>query len=250
MRGPARAVLPLVLGFGIAAIVVALIAGRAFAQDATEPASFDLVGTVAGEHGEPLPGAFVSVEGSAWGSLTDEAGRFRIRDLDAGRVSLTVQQLGYDTLRWEGPVAAGTPLALRLTPRPVVLEGLHVVTDRFESRRRAVPTAVRWFDRTALATAPQETALDFVTARGGVPRVPCHGRWSDRCFIVRGRLTEPAVWVDEVPLIGGIDYLDLIPLYELYMVEVYAGGRQIRAYTTRFMERAAKIRLTPVAILY
>lgn len=250
MTGPARMVVPLVVGFAIAAIVVALLAGRAFAQEVSRESPFDLVGTVTGEDGQPLSGAFVSREGSEWGSLTDEAGRFRIGDVDAGRISLTVENLGYDTLRWEGPVAAGVPLELHLTARPLVLEGLHVVTDRFESRRRAVPTTVRWFDRTALATAPQETALDFVAARGGVPRVPCRGRWSDRCFIVRGRLVEPSVWVDEVPLIGGIDYLDMMRPYELYMVEIYAGGRQIRAYTTGFMERAAKTRLTPVAILY
>jgi hypothetical protein len=208
------------------------------------------VGTVTGEAGQPLAGAFVSLDGSEWGSLTDEAGRFRIPDVDGGRIALTVEQLGYDTLRWEGPVAAGEPLALRLTARPVVLEGLHVVADRFESRRRGAATTVRWFDRAALATSPQETALDFVTARAGVARAACHGWWSSRCLIVRGRLTEPSVWVDEVPMSGGIDYLDTVHPYELYMVEVYAGGRVIRAYTNHFMERAAKTRLMPVPILY
>jgi len=245
-----RGVLLLALWLGLAIVVLAFIAGRAFAQEPDLPAPFALVGTVSGEAGQPLAGAFVSLDGSEWGSLTDEAGRFRIPDVDPGLVALTVEQLGYDTLRWEGPVAAGEALALRLTPRPVVLEGLHVVADRFESRRRGVPTTVRWFDRAALATSPQQTALDFVTARAGAARASCRGWWSDRCLIVRGRVTEPAVWVDEVPVIGGIDYLDMVHPYELYMVEVYAGGRQIRAYTTRFMERAAEIRLMPIPLLY
>jgi hypothetical protein len=245
-----RGVLALVSWLVLAVAAVALIAGRAFAQEPDAPAPFDLVGTVTGEAGQPLAGAFVSLDGSEWGSLTDEAGRFRIPDVDAGRVALTVEQLGYDTLRWEGPVTAGGTLALRLTPRPVVLQGLHVVADRFESRRRGVPTTVRWFDRAALATSPQQTVLDFVSTRAGVMRVPCSGRWGDHCLIVRGRLTEPSVWIDEVPVMGGIEYLDMVHPYELYMVEVFAGGRQIRAYTTRFMERAADTRLMPIPILY
>jgi hypothetical protein len=245
-----RGVVYLALWLGLAVVAVALIAGRAFAQEPDPPTPFDLVGTVTGEAGQPLAGAFVSLEGSEWGSLTDEAGRFRIPDVDGGRIALTVQQLGYDTLRWEGPVAAGEALALRLSPRPVVLEGLHVVADRFESRRRGVPRAVRWFDRAALATSPQRTALDFVSTRAGVIEVPCHGRWSDHCLIVRGRLTEPSVWIDEVPVIGGIEYLDMVHPSELYMVEIYAGGRQIRAYTNQFMERAAETRLMPIPILY
>ena len=60
----------------------------------------------------------------------------------------------------------------------------------------------------------------------------------------------PEVWIDEAPVVGGMDYLRTVRPYELYMVEVYAGGRQIRAYTPRFMERAAKTRLQPIAFVF
>ncbi len=80
--------------------------------------------------------------------------------------------------------------------------------------------------------------------------MPCRGRWSSNCLIVRGRAIEPSVWIDEAPVIGGLDYLNVMRPYELYMVEVYGGGRQIRAYTTQFMARAATTRLQPFAILY
>jgi len=36
--------------------------------------------------------------------------------------------------------------------------------------------------------------------------------------------------------------------HELYMVEVFQGGRHIRAYTHHFMERAAEQRLMPMMI--
>jgi hypothetical protein len=241
---------PFVMWVSLAFLAVALLTGKALAQETDRGGPFDLTGTVVGEDGRPLAGAFVALDESEWGSLTDEAGRFRIADVDQGRVSLTVEQLGYDTLRWEGAVAAGEPVTLRMTPRPVLLKGLHVVSDRFESRRRAVPTTVRWYDRGALASSAQPSALDFVRTRAGVPTVHCRGRWGDDCFIVRGRVIEPTVWIDEAPVIGGLNYLNVIRPHELYMVEVYGGGRQIRAYTTQFMARAATTRLQPFAILY
>jgi hypothetical protein len=235
---------------GVMLALAMLLARNVSAQASGGAATFDLVGTVTGEGGKALAGAFVAVDGSEWGSLTDEAGRFSIPDVDRGDISITVEQLGYDTLRWSGRVASGRPLELRMTPRPILLEGLRVVADRFESRRRAVPATVQWFDRTALASAPQLSVLDFVAARSGVPWVPCQGRRSDVCLLVRGRPTEPSVWVDEIPRFAGMDYLASLHPYDLYMVEVYAQGRQIRAYTARFMEHAAKARLSPIAILY
>ena len=111
------------------------------------------------------------------------------------------------------------------------------------------PTAVRWIDRDALAAAPQENALEFLVARGGVTRVACCGRWGNECVLARGSVVEPSVWVDESPFIGGFDYLRTLQPHELYMVKIYAGGRHIRAYT-RFMERAAELRALPMALLF
>lgn len=240
-----RGMLPAALALGLAFLAVAVLAGRALAQD-TGPAEFELRGVVTGEQGEPLVGAWVALEGDRWGSLTDEKGRFRLPDMAPGRADLVVQQLGYDTLRWSGEVRDGEPLALQMTAKPILLEGLHVVTDRFETRRRATPVTVRAYDRGVLATTAQQTMLDFIVARAGVPRVRCGGyAWSDTCFLVRGRAVDPVVWVDEAPLIGGMDFLAAMSPYDMYMVEVYGNGRQIRLYTTQFMERAAKTRLRP-----
>jgi hypothetical protein len=134
--------------------------------------------------------------------------------------------------------------------RPILLEGLTVVADRFESRRRSTPTAVRWLDQKALATAPQENALEVLVARGGLTRVACRGVWSNECVLARGSVVEPSVWVDEAPFLGGFEYLRTIQPHELYMVEIYAGGRHIRAYTNRFMERTAELRALPMALLF
>jgi hypothetical protein len=238
------------VGIALAIAALALLVGQARAQDIAQP--FDLRGTVVdAENGAPLVGAWVSLTGSEWGSISDDAGRFRIPDLYEGPVSLTVEQLGYETLEWSGEVtSASSPLALRVRPQPVLLEGLQVVTDRFRSRRNAVATSVRSFDASDLTTSPQRTALEFVSQRALFGVVPCRGRWSTTCVRARGRVVEPTVYVDEAPIVAGLDYLDSMAPWELYMIEVYAGGRHIRAYTPQFMERAAKQRLNPIALFF
>ncbi len=234
----------------LVAVVVAFAAKSAFAQETVEV--FDLRGTVVDGMGQPLIGAFVSMTGSEWGSLTDERGRFRIPDVFPGRIELTAEQLGYANLEWAGEVSeASGLLLLRMEAQPVLLEGLTVVTDRFRARRNGTATSVMTFDRTALATSPQESILRFVQARAGLSEVSCPSYTiSSTCFYSRGRAMAPVVYIDEQRVLGGLDYLDALRPAELYMVEVYARGRHIRAYTTNFMARAARTRLSPVALLF
>ena len=61
----------------------------------------------------------------------------------------------------------------------------------------------------------------------------------------RGRRAEALVYFDEVPLAGGWSYLDTFAPHDLYMIEVYRGGRHIRVYSRFFMLRAATTRLFP-----
>jgi len=236
----------------LALIAVALLTRDALAQETAGPVEFDLRGTVVDDaSGQMLAGAFVSLTGSEWGSLSNDEGQFRIPDVGAGSVSLTVELLGYERLEWTGTVAQGDRPALRLVPQAILLEGLQVVTDRFQSRRNATATSVRAFDREDLTRTPQETVLDFVAVRAGLIRTSCSGgQVSSICFLVRGRQATAVVYVDEMPVIGGLDYLDALPPHELYMVEVYGQGRHIRVYTNTFMEKAAKTRLRPVALLF
>ncbi len=230
---------------------VAVLAISALAQEATEVEAFEAHGFVYGEKGEPLVGAFVSLTGSDWGSITNRAGRFRLPDMDPGTTSLTVEQLGYETLEWRGHLDRTTgAVELRMTARPVLLEGLTVVTDRFRGRRNATATSVRAFEREDLVTGAFEDVVQFVQARVGLSPAYCPPTaFSSICYRSRGRAFSPVVYVDEMPVIGGMDYLASVRPHELYMVEVYARGRHIRAYTHQFMERAARGRLQPVTII-
>ena len=216
-------------GLAAGLLLATATAHEAYAQDAQDRQPFELVGTVQDAGGRPLVGAFVAQGDSKWGSLTSETGRFVLPNVTPGPASLTVELIGYETRTWTGIVAPGEALKITLEAQPILLEGLNVVTDRFESRRRATATTVRAYDRRALVTSPQDNALDFLTARAGITRTQCRGEWS---------------------VVGGMEYLSVIPPHELYLVEVYASGRHIRAYTNHFMERAAKTRLRPMAFVF
>lgn len=196
----------------------------------------------------PLSGAYASVEASDWGSLTTDDGRILLCGIGAGTHLVTVERLGYMTL--ESRVVANSsaePVTLSMQPDPVLLEGLEIVTDRFERRRRAVATAVRAYDEEDLANSVYWSAAEFVDSRLGVTTAPCG---IQRCVYSRGRMVIPSVYLNEFPLTGGWVELELIPTSQLYMVEVYGWGRHIRAYTHGFMKRAANVRLAPMPLWF
>lgn len=197
----------------------------------------------------PLAGAYVSVAGSDWGSLTTDNGWFALCEIEAGTHLVTVVRLGYATL--DTQVETGESrnrVALRMQPDPILLEGLEIVADRFERRRRGVETVVRTFDREDLVRSGYWSAAEFVDLRAGVVTTPCAGT---TCIYYRGYMygaVEPVVYLDEVLMPGGWFQLEDIPTNQLYMLEVYGGGTHIRAYTHHFMEHAAKVRLEPTVI--
>ena len=194
----------------------------------------------------PLEGAYVSVPTSDWESLTTDSGRFLLCWIGPGTHIVRVERLGYHTLidQLEATVAGG-PVHLRMTPDPILLEGLEVVTDRFEGRRRATPYPVRVYDQEDLASSHYWTAADFVESSPGVFTTQCG---INRCIYRRGRVVRPTVYLDEFPMIGGWAGLQTLVTSQLYMIEIYGRGSHIRAYTHGFMERAARVRLVPLQI--
>lgn len=234
---------------GATALFVGLTLPAAAQEE--EPACEDnqarIVGVIIDASTEmPLEGAYVSVETSDWGSLTTDNGRFLLCEIGDGTHRVTVERLGYVTLQsWVEADASGNPIALHMRPDPILLEGLEVVMDRFERRRRGASTIVRAFDQEDLASGNYWSAADFVDSRAGIMTTQCG---INRCVYYRGSVVTPRVYLDEFPLIGGWSHLESVPTSELYMIEVYARGTHIRAYTHNFMKRAARTRLAPIMI--
>lgn len=238
-------------GLALAATAVAVLATNSAAQEHERAIqSFAVFGHVVdSESGQALVGAWVALPGTKWGSITNDEGRFRIPDVAVGRLGLTVEMLGYETLEWEGDVrSAEESLRIELSAEPILLEGLEVMADRFRSRRNAVATNVFVYDAAALTTSSATTALEFVEHRVGAFLTQCNGRRGNTCLFTRGRTVEPVVYLDEAPLLAGLDYLESFAPWEFHMIEVYGGGRHIRLYSPEYMKRAAQGRILPIPI--
>lgn len=238
---------PALFALSTLAALVATTPAAITAQPACEPDQPRIVGLVVdGGTAAPLEGALVSAAESSQAWLTTDSGRFLLCEVGLGTHGVTVQRLGYETLTVQVTAdAAGNVVRFELEPRPILLEGLEIVMDRFSHRRRAAATAVRAYDQAAIAGSGYWAAGDFVMSRAGVFMAPCG---ASRCIFYRGTRVIPQVFLDEVPLVGGWSHFETLPTSLLYMVEVYSKGTHIRAYTHAFMERAAQNRLAPLPI--
>lgn len=209
-----------------------------------------LVGKVVdGTTGRPLLGAFVHLEGEDWGVVSDPDGLFRLPGVSAsGTLSIGVEQLGYvDLLETLAFPEEGEMAILALTPDPILLEGLQVVLDRFERRRRAHAFSTQVLDREDLVTTPHVDLVDLIQSRSFLNPAHCPpGYVESLCAVVRGRVRPVSVYVDEMPMLGGLDFLSMVQPQELHLVEVYYSQGHVRVYTEGFMERTGR---RPMALM-
>ena len=209
---------------------------------------------------QPIADALVILEGDRKAVLTDEEGRFDFGFLEPGEVSITIRRYGYQTQGADFflPGGEATHLEVPLPPMAVLVDGLNVVTERLEtmdqritSRRRATPMAAQAFEQGRLVRTPARDVLEMLDLESALPIQPCGRRsFGGACVLRRGRLVEPRVFVDEMPVIGGLEQLATYRPYDLYLVEVYGRGLEVRLYTHQFMERMARrpVALMPVRI--
>ncbi len=210
--------------------------------------------------GSVLPGARIRIEELRRGTLSDDFGRFSIDAVEPGLHLISIERYGYASA--EGTIdtrpQSGAVLEIELLPKPVMLDGLTVVTDRLElmetrlrSRRNAVPRSTRAFDQERLVRSPARDLLEFLAVDASLSPVHCGaGRVGGWCLVRRGRPIEPRVYIDEAPVIGGLDQLQSYQPHDLYLIEVYSLGLEIRAYTHQFMERMARrpMALIPIGV--
>lgn len=222
-------------------VSAAAAAGPAAAQQEAAPSAVPVSGQVVDRStGQPLAGAYVEVAGTHLEALTDEQGRFTFRKVRPGEHTVAVSLLGYAELEHKLTVAAGLPaLALAVEPDPVVLEGLTVNLNVLEQRRNRIAVSSRAFDRTEIRRSAAVNMEAFVRGRGGVQAVGCRRSFADSCVYSRGRFEPVAVFLDEMP-IHSLDHLTAVQPEEVERVEVYQNGRQVRVYTSWFMEQVAR----------
>jgi hypothetical protein len=235
--------MPIPRSYALAACALSLLcapAGRA--QQPAAPPSITVGGEVLDAvSGAPVPDAAITLPRLGRSVFTDERGHFVLRGIPAGPQRWVVSRLGYAT--WDQEVNAaedGAAFTARILARPEVLEGITVVADRFESRRRAAATSVRVADRRDILTSAAANAMELVGSRMGLTVTPCSASQPDvLCTWVRGRLARPTVFVDDQAP-GYLEHLQTYMPHEIHVIEAYYGGEVIYFYTTDFVERLAK----------
>ena len=195
--------------------------------------------------GAAVAGAAVYLDGEGYGVLSDSAGVFRFADVPPGSQLVAAIQFGYEETA--APVEVpedGAFIEIELTPQPILLDGVTAVVDnistmerRMQTRRRAVPYQARAFGQERLLRSASSNILDFLLRETQYGPVPCPVGY---CVIRRGRMINPRVYIDEMPAIGGMDELESYPTAQIYALEVYSQGAEIRAYTYNFMQRMAE----------
>jgi hypothetical protein len=245
------------------AVALALVAhpGHTLAQERDDDGTGGLTGTVIDALSEqPIADALVLLEGERRAVLTDSEGRFDFGLLESREVALTVRRYGYQAQGADFFLPGGevTHLEVPLPPKAVLLDGLTVVTERLEtmdqritSRRRATPISAQAFEQQRLVRTPARDVLEMLNLESTLSIQRCgRSRFGGVCVLRRGRLVQPRVYVDEMPVIGGLTQLATYRPYELYLVEVFGRGLEVRLYTHQFMERMARgpVALMPVRI--
>lgn len=245
-----------------AAVLLSALAGPPASAQGPRPARRTVVGVVVDSTtGKALAGAVVYLGNRE--IVTDSAGRFTLERIPDGRMTLSASQLGYADRDLDVMVGEGSRLlTIALAPDPVKLQAITVMTDRFRSRRNAVPISVRAFDREDLLSSGEFNLQDFLAYRGGMIAHLCHGGerslgggpfgatfgWTASggalCVLVRGQWIEPQVWINERPAFS--DELTAYSPADLFLVEVYGRGRMIRAYTSWWVESTGRRPLDPI----
>jgi hypothetical protein len=222
------------------ALAASLPCGEAAGQET--PAAETLRTTLSGRvldasTGAHLEGAFVEVLGSSRIAISDADGRVSMQ-LQPGEQTFRIRLIGYEELTTTLHLPPGTLLhEFAMNPRPVVLEAIHVVDDQIRQRRNAVPMSVFVLNRRQLLVTGG-SAADIVLRRTGLVRVECphYVLTLAPCALIRGEAQPVAVHIDDRISFAGLDELETYQPQELYMIEIYGGGRFVRAYTTRYME--------------
>lgn len=189
--------------------------------------------------GTPLPGVVVELPEEDRRAITDAEGRFVFMGVEPGQYRARVRHLGYqehsDT--WTVPTGA-MRLTIALGPAPVTLEGITVHGYSFgaqlRDRRLKATVASQAIERDRLAITGARSGLEAVMEGALLNRTPCGIGGRQICIWSRGRAIAPQVYIDDRQTY--LEELDTYPPRELYAIEVYGGGRQIRAYTLWWVE--------------
>ncbi len=215
------------------ALVIAVLFGIALSahESRAQFARAPVVGMVVDSLGGPIVGAQVEIEGTFHQTTTDSAGRFRMLEVEAGRLRIHVRRIGFLPttlfLQLSASGARQVMITMEATPEvlaPVVVAGRREVYDArlygFESRA-AKRTNGHFITRERIERTNSKRLGDLLRQ---VPTVRIAAvRGLGTVAYIRGASCPALVYIDGSPASAGPLDLDLIDLSSVEGIEVYGG---------------------------
>ncbi|MCL7936722.1 MAG: TonB-dependent receptor [marine benthic group bacterium] len=214
----------------------AVSADRLPAQEVPEGT---ILGVVTGANGEPVARALVEILDTDLSSVTDDGGRFAIREIPTGVYSLRAGALGYRPVLLSNQiVGSGKPLTVRieLPAQPFELEAIEVAPSFFAEERQERPANTRRLDAVDTRRTPGviEDVVRSVSLLPGVA-VPSPGR---NDLAVRGGAPYESLFIVDGVEVPNINHfgsqgstggpLSLINIEFVRETEFASGGMGVR----------------------
>ncbi|MBK8910773.1 MAG: SusC/RagA family TonB-linked outer membrane protein [Chlorobi bacterium] len=155
----------------------------------------------------PVTGATVQVVGQKIGAITDRNGKFTIRNVPAGKVSVEARAIGYTKLAKSADVKSGETADLSFSLRGVALQQNEIVVVGLSgaTERKKLGNTIGSVDGEQVARAVTPSAIDAISGRvTGVTVTRTNGVPGAGTYVtIRGRKTisgssEPLYIVDGV----------------------------------------------------
>jgi len=129
-----------------------------------------VAGTVRRADGSPIDGARVSVQLPARAATTDQAGRYVLRALPAGRYRVTVSAIGQRVTQRDVNVDASrtTTLDVQLESGPLMLSGIVTSATRTPAEASRVAATVNVLTSEQIRTSPARESQDLLREIPGV----------------------------------------------------------------------------------
>ncbi|GAA5225329.1 TonB-dependent receptor [Membranihabitans marinus] len=187
----------------------------------------ELSGRVTNAENQPIIGASIALEGSPYGGISDENGRFVIREKIEGEYTLVASYLGYTTYRQGIKVNVGDKykFAIKLESAAITIDGITVSgkTELREVREKAYNVTVIDALQLHNTTLDVGHALDRIS---GIRVRESGGVGSQMNISLNGfRGKQVRFLIDGIPMdnFGSAFQMNNIPIHLAERIEVYKG---------------------------
>lgn len=207
----------IILGVSILIILTAAQRGsvRGFVTDA--------------QSGEKLPFADAYLEGTAFGSSTDEKGYYYIPAVPVGNYELVISYIGYEAARFPVTVTetAAATINAELKPATIPVEGVTATAERTRFEKEIEVSHVT-FTRREIKAIPMMFESDLIKAMQLMPGVVTMHDFSNKLYIRGGSPDENLVLLDGIIVynpsthVGGL--FSTFNPDAVSEAELYAGG--------------------------